>query len=161
MTGSSVRPRRTKPSPWPQRSASTGTASAELGKPPEQPAECKLTLHAGERGTETEVDAVPERDVVEIRTIDVEDLRLAKSSRVAVGCGQTHDHLRTRRDGHAGDLDRLDRVPERRVRDGRVVPKEFLDRGRIFSGLARSASKASGLRSNATTLLPIRLVVVS
>src|SRR5215472_1398815 len=34
MTGSSDRPRRTSPSPWPQRSADRGTASRMLGKRP-------------------------------------------------------------------------------------------------------------------------------
>ena len=106
-----------------------GNREPQLGKPSEQRAECELALHACERGTETEVDAVPEREMTEILTIDVEEFSVAKASRVAVRCCQTHDHLGTRRDRHASDFDRRDRVAERGVRDGRVVSKEFLDRG--------------------------------
>ena len=89
----------------------------------------------------------------------------ASGSRVAVVVAvrrrEVDDHLRAGRDRDAAELDRLDRVAERRVRDRRVVAEELLDRGRDPAGSARRRASWSGCRSSATTPLPMRLVVVS
>src|SRR5262247_51814 len=51
----------------------------------EQRAQRELTLHAGQRGSEAEVNAEPEGDVAVVGACDVEPVRIREVGRIPVG----------------------------------------------------------------------------
>ena len=85
-----------------------------------------LALQAGEWGTEAEMDAVPEGEVAGTRPPDVERFGILVDLLVAIGRRQADDHLGPCGNRHTAQLDRLDGVSERRVRDRRVEAQELL-----------------------------------
>src|SRR6516165_9788958 len=90
----------------------------------EQRAERNLAFHSGQRRTETEMDAVTEREVTDVWSIDIKRVRLRVSPGIAVRCRHRDDDLRAGGDCRAADRHRLNRVTERRVRHGRVVAED-------------------------------------
>ena len=89
----------------------------QLREPPQQRGERQLALHAGERGTETEVDAVPEREVPVVGPVEVERFRAPRyrsgsrlaDARLMMTCAPAGIVTPPSSIG-------LERVPERRVR---------------------------------------------
>src|SRR5262249_54807994 len=98
----------------------------ELREAVQQRTEGQLSFHARQRGAEAEVDTVAEGEVTDVRPVDVERLGLRVPLLVPVGRRQRDDHLGPGRDRRAAQLHLLDRVAERRVRNGRVVTQQLL-----------------------------------
>src|SRR5947209_4042194 len=65
-----------------------------------------------------------------IGAVDVELVGIGVPLRITVGGCQVDDDLRARGNGRAAEVERLNGVTERRVRNRRVIPKELFDRGR-------------------------------
>ena len=95
MTGSSDRPRSTRPSPCPQCRSADRHREGELREPAEERPEGQLALHAGQRRTETVMDAVPEGEMTGLVPVEVERLGAGVSVCVPVGRRQADDHLFT------------------------------------------------------------------
>lgn len=138
-----------------------GYGEAELRKTAQQAGERQDCLHAGQRGTETEMDAVTESEVVDLGSAELESLSVLVSTGVSVGGRQTDEDLASGGNGHTANLDRLNGVTERRVRNRSVVAQQLFERWRHVGGSDRSWSSCSGCRSSATTQLPIRVALVS
>ena len=117
---------------------------SKRGEPPQDRFEGEVRLHARERGAEAEMDAVPEREMARVGPIEVEKLRIGVSPLVAVRGRETDDHLCALRNRVTAELERLRRVAERRMRDGRVVAQELFDAAGMRSGLARNSASWSG-----------------
>ena len=126
MTGSSVRPRSTSPSPWPHRSSSSATARRSPGTGGAA-RRARSAPPTGQGRAEAVVDAVTEREVAGAVATDVEHVGWGYGGGVTVGRGQADDDLGARRDGDPAELDRRHGVAERRVRHGRVEAKQLLD----------------------------------
>ena len=130
---------------------------AELGEAVQQRAERELAFHAGQRRAEAEVDAVAEREVPHVRSIDVEHLRLRRSataSRFAaasemITCAPAGMVMPPTRH-------RLDGVAERRVRHRARRSGAAPRRRRRAGPVGAQGASWSGWRSRATTPLPIK-----
>ena len=85
-----------------------------------------MALHAGQRRTETVMDAVTEREVTGLIPVEVELLGAGVSVRVPVRRGQADDDLFTGGDRHATESERRRRVAKRRMRDRCVVAQELI-----------------------------------
>jgi hypothetical protein len=62
-----------------------GDGQSELREAEKQRAQRELAFHARQRGAETEVDAVSERDVVRVAAFEVECLRVGSTVGIPVG----------------------------------------------------------------------------
>jgi hypothetical protein len=80
---------------------------------------------------------------------------------VPVGGRQADDDLGADGDCRVADLHRLDRVAECRVGNGGVVAEALLDGRGDFGGVGSELGELLGVAQQATTLLPMRLAVVS
>jgi hypothetical protein len=83
------------------------------------------------------VDPVPEREVLRVCSREVEDRGIPVQRGIPVRGGQVDDDLCAHRNRHAADLDRVTRVAERRVWDGRVVRAWLEQRQLVSSGPSR------------------------
>ena len=105
-----------------------GDGESQLREASQQRAQGDVPLQAGERGAEAVMDAVPEGEMADARTVDVEHLGIVVGVLVAVRRRQADDDLGAGRNRHAAQFDRFDGVSKRRVRDRRVEAQELLQR---------------------------------
>ena len=103
-------------------------AQPELGEPAQERSERELALHASEWRPQTVMDAVSKRQMARTFPVDVEHLGVRVLRRVPIGCGEADDDLRTGRNGRLAEVDRRDRVAERRVRHRGVVAQQLFYR---------------------------------
>jgi hypothetical protein len=73
-------------------------STSQGGEPLEDLIEGDPTFETGERGPETEVDAIAEGDVVADLAVDVEAARVGEAAFVAVRRGREHQHDAAARD---------------------------------------------------------------
>ena len=117
-----------------------GDGESQLREASQQRPEGEVPLQPGERGAEAVVDAVSEGEVTGARTVDVEHLGIVVHALVVVRGRQADDDLGAGGDRHPAQFDRLDGVPERRVRDRGVEAQELLQRRREPSGIGDEAA---------------------
>ena len=121
-TGRCSQPRTVEVRAWTALSTSTVPGREPL----EDLVQGDAALQAGERGAETEVDAVAEGQVVVDLAVDVEAVRVGESSLVAVRRGGQEEHRAALRDHRAVVLDVGGHVPGL-DRGGGLVAEQLLD----------------------------------
>src|SRR5690348_12593229 len=161
MTGSSVRPRRTSPSPWPQRSAEGGTASRMAGKRPCRVVSAIIPSSRASRAPRQWWMPWPKaRWLVSARAMS----NLSGSSyRAGSRPAAASEMITWARAGMTVPPRVTSPVVYRNVECGTGASQRRISsiaRG-IRAGSAARASRWSGWVSRAAVPLPIRLVVVS
>ena len=145
MTGSSVRPRSTRPSPWFQRSAEGGTASRIAGNRPSRVVNAIRPSSRASRAPRQWWMPWPKaRWLLSLRVMS-KDSGVPVAVRVAVGGGQRDDHLGVGGDDDVAERDVLGGVAERRVRDGGVPAQHLLDRPRQQAGVGDQRGALIGM----------------
>ena len=110
------------------------------GQPLEEQRERDPQLEPGERRSDAEVDAFPERDVAaEVGAARVEAVGVGELALVAVRRGEVHHDARLGRQLDASELDRTGRLAEESLR-GRLQAQHLLDQRRQeLGGLVQGA----------------------